>query len=71
MLNNFYLNLYSEYYREVIVDFDEIWWVTNSLVQLLEEGFLSQEEAQSYVDSLYYGQYHKDFIDAMEDEDVQ
>ena len=50
-----------DYIREISVNWDEIWWVTNSLDELVSDNVLSKEEAQNLVDSLYYGEHHKDF----------
>ena len=50
-----------DYIREISINWDEIWWVTNSLDELVSEGVLFKEEAQNLIDSLYYGEHHKDF----------
>ena len=33
---------------------DEIWWVANSLDELVKEGILSPKEGKNLVESLYY-----------------
>lgn len=53
---------YSCYIAKVDVNWNEIWWVTNSLEELVNDDTLSLEEAQNLVDSLYYGEKWKEFI---------
>ena len=43
------------YIIETSINWDEMWWVTNSLDELVNDGVLSKEETQNFVDSLYYG----------------
>lgn len=52
---------YGSYMREVGVNWDEIWWVTVSIDELVSEGVLFKEEAQNLVDSLYYGERYREF----------
>lgn len=52
---------YNAYLDEVFINWEQIWWVTMSLEELVDDGILLKEEAQNLLDSLYYGEKWKDF----------
>ena len=54
---------YNTYLDKVFVKWNEIWWVTNTLDELVNDGVLPKEEAQNLLDSLYYGEKWKDFLE--------
>ena len=55
-------NDYSTYISEVSVNWNDIFWITDIISELVTDNILMHEEAQNLIDSLYYGEHWQEFI---------
>ena len=55
-------NDYDAYISEVGVNWSKILWITDIITELVTDGVLMREEAQNFLDSLYYGEHWQEFI---------